>query len=266
MPGVPPDPEIQRIENRRTGALHHLRDNPVLRRKVFLLATGAAGALTIVITVILTALAWTAKADLADRVAEAGAIFAGAALFLAAIAAVVALLAYAVSTGLPDVLLKVEIPGSTPNNLTFEARIDEQVGLLAEAAGPLTGKLFLRNLSSYSANNPAVIIRLCDMVFRRSVSSPPEWVLIDYDEGGITKAIQWDGGPAYSIHGNSIRRLPDFPLGYLWYTGKDGSKPMITVEILAEGYRKVRSLPVDFIVKGRSRFPREDTEVNPEWI
>ena len=248
-------------------ALDRFRGNPVLRRKVFLLTTGAAAAVTVIITVILAALALTANADLADRMAEAGAVFAGAALLLAVIAAVVALLAYAASTGLPDLWFKVEITGSAPNNLIFEAKFDDKVGLLANpTTAPLLGKLFLQNLSDYSANNPAVIIRLHHMVFRRSVSTPREWVLIDSDESGITKAIQWDGGPAYSIHGNSIRRLPDFPLGFLWYTGDNNSKPMITVEALAEGYKKVRSLPVDFIVEGQSRFPRDDTEINPEWI
>jgi len=168
----------------------------VLLRKVFLRTMVAAVAVTIVITVILAALALTANADLADRMAGAGAVFTGAALLLAIIAAVVALLAYAVSTGLPDLWFKVDVKESAPNNLAFEAIIDDEVGLLAKKR-PLRGNLYLRNQSDYSANNPAVVIRLHHIVFRRDVNTPEEWVIIESDEGGITKAIQWDGGPAY---------------------------------------------------------------------
>jgi hypothetical protein len=228
----------------------------VPRRKIFLLVTGEAVAVVIVIAAFLAVLALTAKSDLADRMAEAGVIFAGAALLLAAIGAAVALLAYAVYTGPPDLLIKVQITGSAPNNISFKVGSDSDVGLLVEGKGPLTGKLFLHNVRSYSANNPAVIIRLDHMIFRRSVNTPQEWVLIDSNEAGLTRAIQWDGGPAYSIHGKSIRRLPDFPLGYLWYTGKNGSKPVMTVEVLAEGYKKVRRFPIDLILEGQSKFPR----------
>ena len=132
---------------------------------------------------ILAALALTANADLADRMAEAGAVFTGAALLLAIIAAVVALLAYAASTGLPDLWFKVEVRDSAPNNLVFEAIIDDELGILAKK-GPILGNLLVQNLSSYSANNPAVVIRLRNMVFRRSVNTPEEWALIESDERG----------------------------------------------------------------------------------
>jgi hypothetical protein len=267
MRDVHPDPEVQPIETRRARALDHLRGDPVLLRRVFLLATGAAVAITIVIAVILTALALTAKADLADRMAEAAAIFAGATLLLAAIAAVVALLAYAVSTGPPDLLLKVEVPESKPNTLAFESIIDPRSQLPA-AERLFDWMLFLRNLNGYSANNPAVIVRFHHMGFGRSswrTSISEEWVAIDTDDEEMIRAIQWDGGPSYSIHGNSVRRLPDIRMTNLWYRG-DGIQPMITVEILAEGYKKVRSLPVDFIIEGQSKFPRQDTKVYDEWI
>jgi hypothetical protein len=76
-------------------------------------------------------------------------------------------------------------------------------------------------------------------------------------------AVQWDGGPNYSIHGNSTRRLPDLELNDLRAI-PDWGPPVLTFEILADGYRKVVSLPADFKVAGESRFPQE--EVKPEWI
>jgi hypothetical protein len=81
---------------------------------------------------------------------------------------------------------------------------------------------------------------------------------------GIT-IVQWDGGSTYSIHGHSTRRLPDLQFSNLWYI-PGGGKPAITFEILAEGYRKEITLPVDFTVDGRSQFPREDGKINPEWM
>jgi len=41
-------------------------------------------------------------------------------------------------------------------------------------------------------------------------------------------------------------------------------KPILVFEILAEGYRKVVSLPVDFIVDDESQWPPEETQ--PEWL
>jgi hypothetical protein len=265
---VPPGPELARTGNRHGKApgrtLVHLRGDAVLlRRKILIGGTVVAVGVTVVIVVILTVLALTARADLADRMAEAGAVFGGGALLLAAIAGVVALRAYVVATGLPDIQLKVEFAGSPPNNLAFEAHLEQDNLLHAKSSGPLLGKIFLQNLSGYSARNPAVVIRLNHMVFRRSVNTPEEWVLIDYDDAGITKAIQWDGGPTYSIHGSSTRRLPDFPLGFLWHTGDDEA-PTITIEILAEGYKKERSVPIDFVVDGKSQWSPE--EPLPEWI
>jgi hypothetical protein len=63
----------------------------------------------------------------------------------------------------------------------------------------------------------------------------------------------------------STRRLPDLQFSDLWYL-PGGGKPAITFEILAEGYRKEITLPVDFTVDGQSQFPREDGKTNPEWM
>ena len=252
--------------NRVARILDAFRGTPVQRRKILLTATWLAVGAVMVVALVLAILSLTATADLADRMAEVGAVFAGAALLLAAIAAAVALLAYTVSTGLPEVLLKVEIEGTAVNNFVLEAKMNDDVGLMAKH-GPLTGTVFLHNTSGYSANNPAVVIRLDRMVFRRSVNDLTRgWDLIDSDARGVTRAIQWDGGPTYSIHGDSTRRLPDFPLGYLWYTGEDGSAPTMTVEILAEGYKKMRSFSINFILENELQFALSENASRAEWV
>jgi hypothetical protein len=50
------------------------------------------------------------SSDLPDRVAEMGDVIAGATLLLAVVAAVVALLAYAVATGQPDLRIQLDFP------------------------------------------------------------------------------------------------------------------------------------------------------------
>ncbi len=67
---------------------------------------------------ILRALALTSFASRADRVAAAGDVLVGVTLLLAAIAALVALLAYAVSTGAPDLCLSVHFDSYALHDLT----------------------------------------------------------------------------------------------------------------------------------------------------
>ena len=90
--------------------------------------------------------------------------------------------------------------------------------------------------------------------------------MIDFSNTHGITAMQWDGGPSYSIHGHSTRRLPNLFLTNLWAISDLGT-PALVFEILADGYRKEITLPVDFTVDGKSQFvPEGGTRVNPEWI
>src|SRR5262249_33925546 len=108
-------------------------------------------------TVILTYKALTSHASTADRLVAAGDVLVGATLLLAAIAALVALLAYAASTGLPNIRLRLEQHGRSPNNPSFEAG-EQPDGIMAFQTVKL--KVLLWNESGYSAKNPALTIRL----------------------------------------------------------------------------------------------------------
>jgi hypothetical protein len=286
---VPSGLQVQRMKDRRlrvlAGFLDRIRHDSRLRRKVFLGTTGAAVAVITIITVILTVLALISSAGTANRLAAAGDVLVGATLLLAAIAALVALLAYAVSTGAPDIQLSVQFDRSTSNNPAFEAAIEGDHAIKAKSFTRNLGKVLLRNNSGYSAKNPAVVVRLHGMFF--SPSDPPsfekEWASMEigdtqelvsrigvdairlFKRGDPLTVVQWDGGPTYSIHGHSTRRLPDLQFSSLWLI-PDSEKPVLTFEILADGYRKEVSLPVDFIVDGQSLFPREDGKTNPEWM
>jgi hypothetical protein len=278
---MPPDPEVRRVkdpsETLNARVLARMQD-PGTDRLVILGMAGTAVAVTTLAAVILTVIFLTSSADLADRMAEAGVVFAGATLLLAAIAAIVALLAYAVSTGPPNLRLNFNFAFSSPNNPKFEADLQDDGRLKAKRFKQISAAILLRNDSGYSAKNPAVILRLHAMVFLPDMQIDPvlelspdfrgpqgAWTVIDSASTNGIIAMQWDGGPAYSIHGHSTRRLPDLRLDNLWAIPEWGT-PALIVEILADGYRKEVFLPVDFIVDGKSQFPREDGKVNPEWM
>ena len=259
-------------------ALNRMRQDSGFRRVVLLGTIGAVVAVIMLVTVVLTITALTSSADTADRLAAAGDVLVGATLLLAAIAALVALLAYAVSTGLPDLKISVEFDFSKPNNPKFSAEPQQGERLTALKSRQLRGKVSLRNDSGYSARNPAVIIRFRGMVYlpenfkttsetdATSIFASPagHWSVVNFIRQHGIDAVQWDGGPTYSIHGHSIRKLPDLHLDRLSAIPIWGTPTMI-VEILAEGYRKEITIPVGFYVNGASQFPETEI-VNPEWM
>lgn len=240
-----------------------------------------------IVTVLAIVRALTSPEATADKLALVGDVLAGATLLLAIVASSVALLAYAVSTGLPDLQISIEFGlhsyDSGPNNLVFDAEIPKDGTIRAKAhmegisgSGPdkqTTMAVRLRNNSGYSAKNPAVIVKLGAMAFFDNKHLSKSWVITDYYEfsdefpglGTGYVSVQWDGGPAYSIHGHSIRRLPDLDLSGLYALWSWGL-PDLEIMILADGYRREVTLPVDFVVDGISEVRDDDWEVIPEWM
>lgn len=243
-----------------------IRDDPRLARKVLLyLITLSVTAVTVA-AVTLTIMALSSSASSSDRLASVGDVLAGATLLLAVVAAGIAALAYAVSTGPPDIRLRVHFEWSSPNSPRFEAEAEDNGWLKAKVFKQTWGRLSLRNDSSYPAKNPAVIVRLNGMAFLPSdAPSNENWIHVNHvNTVGIT-AIQWDGGPN-PIHAHSERVVPSLDFTRLWHIPEWG-KPSLSFEILADGYRRMVELPVDFIVKGESKFtPDEGDEKNGEWV
>jgi hypothetical protein len=74
-----------------------------------------------------------------------------------------------------------------------------------------------------------------------------EWSPVSlYRKGDIT-AFQWDGGPVYSIHGNSSRHLPDLDLRGLRPYSASNEAPEMVIRLLADGYQRSKIvLPMVF--------------------
>jgi hypothetical protein len=209
---------------------------------------------------------WSHHAALGDRAAEIGDVLVGGTLVLAFIAGLVALQAYAAATGLPNLEIQMTFPFSSPNNPVFLAKPDENqanIWILVTPAQSLP-VISVRNVSGYSARNPAVVIRLTAMGFVNT-SMGEGWTLIDAPltlliDGSLPPragaTLQWDGG-IYSIHGHSSRRLPKLDFDVL-HTVPEWGEPKFVIELLAEGYRKEIEIPARFTLDPK------DSEWHPE--
>ncbi len=187
-----------------------LRHDSRAQRHALLVSGAALILVALPATALLAALALSSGASASDRLAETGDILAGATLLLAFIAALVAMLAYAVATGSPDLKLQVHFEFSYINRPVFDAEVQEGGRLRAKQFKQTLGTISLRNDSGYPARNPAVIVRLRGMVFLFREDSPSRtyWVITEFSNTNGILAVQWDGGPTYSIHGRSTRLLP----------------------------------------------------------
>jgi hypothetical protein len=235
----------------------------------------AIGCLCVVLLVVMAGVAvWVALVlssnahSFSDRLAEAGVIIAGGTLVLALIAAVVAVMAYAAATGQPDLKLQVSFPFSTVNRPKIKAHRGKEEGwLLADHFKQTTGTVLLRNESVYSAKNPAVIVRLVNLYFLDNLDAlrVAGWVVIGFANTlGIT-AVQWDGGPNYSVHGKSVRQLPPLSLQQLkhpLYRGPAG----LSFELLADGYRREVYVPVELLLTPEQEEPAEQEPAEPEHL
>jgi hypothetical protein len=197
-------------------------------------------AATLCITII------NATSNFSDRLAEVGDIIAGSTLILAIVAAVVALLAYGASIGLPDLRIQVDFPFSDLNKPSFSSALQENGGVQAENFKQLRCTVRVRNDSNYSAKNPAIAIRLHNMAFLPDggQANIRDWVVIQFISTHGVTVVQWDGGSNYSIHGNSVRTLPDLSLDKLHTI--PNPNPYMDIDILADGYSKRVRIPVEF--------------------
>jgi hypothetical protein len=243
------------------------RDDAVSRRR-FLLRIGVAAIVVIVpVSAILTALALTSKANTADRLAAAGDVLVGATLVLGFAAALVTLLAFMTTAGIPYLRLQLACECSKPNNPIFQADKSDNGTVQAGQSKQLSGRIVIWNDSYYPAREPRVIVRLNAMAFTAEPDCRflDDWAVLDViDTIGIT-AIEWEGGPGYSIHPGSVRRLPGFYLNNLrWKEGWEN--PGFIIEILLEKVRQVEYIPVGFDVNGKLLgLKEEDRGPVPPW-
>jgi hypothetical protein len=196
-----------------------------------------------------------------DRLAVIANFLAGGTLLLALLAGIVALQAYAAATGAPELQLRVSFPYSYPNAPRFMIAKDELGERITPPHDQASATILVGNMSKYSARNPAVVVRFENMALRSDFEVSAGWTATDVDSEQGFIAVQWDGGPTYSIHGGSVRRLPVINMMGLVRTSTLAT-PYLKFELLAEGYRRVRKIPVTFATE---ESPTEESKVR-DWL
>jgi len=201
-----------------------------------------------------------------------GDVFSLATLVITFLAAAVALLAYQVSTGLPDLILAIMFYGEDPHSYEmcyktsakrwvelsnwFNAENDYSTPELEkdDDGWRKIAYIWIDNKSKYPARNPAVVIRFGD-VNKPTLGLCKSWKTRDdlpwkdtslTTSGVVVVATQWDG--EYPIHGLSSRRLPDLPLVTL-YSTDPGRPAKFHIDLLADGYRKTEEITMNFKVE-----------------
>jgi hypothetical protein len=243
--------------------------NAVSRRRFWLVSGGVAIVVIVpVVTAIFAALALTSNANSADRLAAAGDVLVGATLLLGVAAALVALRAYVVTTGVPSFRFQLAFECSEPNNPVFQADETGNNIFQTRQFKQLSGRIAIWNHTFYSAREPRIIVRLNAMAFTPESDHRflADWTVLDFiDTVGIT-AIEWEGGPGYSIHLNSVRRLPGFYLSNLRWERGWGEEPGFIIEISVDNFRQVVYLPVGFEVSRKLHALKEkDRGTLAQW-
>jgi hypothetical protein len=245
-----------------------LRCHSRIRRRIILLFYVLLTLAVALTTAVLIAGLLSSHAKVDERLASAGDVLAGGTLLLALVAAFVALQAYAVTTGLPDLQVQVQFGSSDRNHPVFLASTADNGWLQTTyPASQTTAKIRLRNRSNYAAQDIAMIVHMRGMALNGHESHDGDywWGTDSIDGVGIT-TVQWDGGSDFLIHGLSMRRLPDLELGRLWCI-QEPNEASIEVEILASpDYRRKVTIPVSFIIDGTSRTRCATGEPARDWL
>lgn len=270
------------------GIIGRMRRDVGLRRKIVRSAVLLLVAAAVAATVVAGILLWASSASLADRVAEIGDIFGATTLLLTVIAAVVAYLAYAVSTGIPDIKLRVCFGPSLPNQPVVTAE-PKNGRLEAVDSGQTAVTIRIRNFGVFPAKDPAFIVQVQGIEFGPDVRdlNAAGWTVNEGSETGIT-TVQMDGGPAYSTPGGMVRDLPVLSLAGLrtvpgwtepswpvrrrefrwlgWFRKKSRSPwpPLVVISVVTDTCRRVGWIPINLEVNGHSQFAPEKNV--PEWF
>jgi hypothetical protein len=251
------------------GGLGRLRGNPFLQRKIALrfgwLVLVGVGA----VTTLWASHIWTRSA----YQPTVGDVFSLGTLVITFFAVVIALLAYQVSTGSPDLELGIMLYGGenayrhilhyktsdkrwAELGEWFKAENDFPVAELGDDPDGWTkiAYMWINNNSKYPARNPAVVVRFGDGNEQtlglckswRTADDLPWKDTASTGSGIFVVTTQWDG--EHPIHGFSTRRLPNLPLVTLFSSQTE--RPVIFyIDLLADGYRRTKKITLFYTVE-----------------
>jgi hypothetical protein len=163
----------------------------------------------------------------ADQIALVGVVATVVAVWLALLAAIVALMAYILADESPD--LTVLLNGKPLAN-GFDLRLTGGTDGRYEITGPPELVFTLVNRSRFSARNPSIRVAFRD-VWLHAFS--PVWRVRSQTPDEIV--LQWSGGADISVHGQWEEDAP--PLGLVGNQSWARETVRMTIEVVAEGAR-----------------------------
>ena len=179
---------------------------------------------------------------MADRLALAGVVLAAASFVLVAVAGAVALLAYLVASGAPDLEIQLRFRSSAINAPVFQAESPaDLLGRRVAAAWRQTeGHVVLWNRSRYAARNPGVRLELIGL---GGLDEQPGWTVIASANQVGPTWFQWDGGVDGVVHGEWSRTLPG--LDFSGLAAYPNQPTLLRVTVAADGMSpQVVDMPV----------------------
>jgi hypothetical protein len=212
----------------------------------------------------------------ADKVTRINTVLAVSAYTLALIGTVAAVVAYLQASGRPSLKAEIKFQELAIEGLTFKARAIPPYSMpswLAEGSVPfsraepfepliivrstdspvrgineLLGEVMLLNTSNYAARNPGLRIDFDGLLFQNLIG---DWLPALYWQTGKNgyKAIQWDGGTEYIVHGKWTRTLPQLDFNEVVIYRMD-PPPKLVVTVVADGCKPVyREIPLKIEVQ-----------------
>jgi hypothetical protein len=199
------------------------------------------------IGLILTWLPTTTPESTADRLALIGVFLAGATCALAAVAAIVALVAYEVSVRVPTIGVSVVMAWADDDKPTVALAplppTDVNFVGFVRRDGDSMVTIRLRNTSTVTARNVAVRLNMRGLLgWQTWVGQDP--ALVPAAEGGGIHELQWEGGADYAIHGEQTRDIR-VEIGEMRVLRN--SSVSLELDVFADGVHVKKSVPVTLL-------------------
>ena len=232
-------------------------------RSLFLFLIGLAIALGLFGVGVAGWWVWGSVSDVNERLASEGDVAVFGTFYLAAVAGIVALVAYQVASQRPDLRVTITFPDSEPNQpvlpYLLPALTATQV-LELDTSVSLVARIRLTNRTSYSARNPYVEL---EMVGLAGLRVPPDWTEVRTGLVSGVTGIAWDARNR-SIH--DYRDLPRVDFAGVKML-RDAEPYRIDIHVAAEGFTRSFAIPVRLF--DRERWNRwmasRDIRPRPRW-
>jgi hypothetical protein len=232
--------------------------------RIVLVAFAAAFGAGLIASLVASQQVWIGSWRLSDRLAAVSAIASLAALYEAAMAGTLALVAYALASERPSLTAELWFRNSPMNKPVLPVDADDPSGIRFILGDYLLFTIRLRNTSAFSARNPAVRVELIgishphwDRPIAPRYFETTKWMAVKPVSADATVAWVWNGGVDATIHGPDwFIDLPELDLGLPGFIGRPGEAYKVFVEAVAEGDRFRHTY--DITVKPLAEWIKED--------